>query len=185
MSVPDPCAVSAAAFIQLYSCTGDWIWLTAEDASPCADTKHGGQTGLSIRQLDDGSTQLQLEVLKPCSNETNIKSPDTIRHHTPLYHDCISIFMPSLLKKSLRRAGTHDSWKTYMPQRAKGLTVHNGATHNLGIGFDDEVQVPDCSEPKDGKLSSTEEFQYPISLHTHIKFAILFEVGRKALTDIN
>lgn len=48
--------------------------------------------------------------------------------------------MPSLLKKSLWRAGTHDSWKTYMPQRAKGLTVHNGATHNLGIGFDDEVQ---------------------------------------------
>lgn len=27
-----------------------------------------------------------------------------------------------------------------MPQRAKDLTVHNGATHNLGIGFDDEVQ---------------------------------------------
>lgn len=37
--------VSAAALIQLYSCTGDWICLTAEDASPCADTKHGGQTG--------------------------------------------------------------------------------------------------------------------------------------------
>lgn len=45
MSVPGPCVVSAAALIQLYNCTGDWIWLTAEDASPCADTKRGGQTG--------------------------------------------------------------------------------------------------------------------------------------------
>lgn len=35
------------------------------------------------------------------------------------------------------------------------------------------------------KTSCTEAFQYPISLQTHIKFVILFEVSRKILTDIN
>lgn len=53
--------------------------------------------GLSIRQVDDASTHLELEVLRPCSNETNIKSLDSIRHHPSLYHDCISIFMLNLL----------------------------------------------------------------------------------------
>lgn len=35
------------------------------------------------------------------------------------------------------------------------------------------------------KPSCSEAFQYPISLQTHIKFAILFEVSRKTVTAIN
>lgn len=61
-------------------------------------------TGLFIRQLDDASTKLEMEVLRPCSNETNIKNPDSIRHHPPLYHNSISIFMLNfVIIKSLWR----------------------------------------------------------------------------------
>lgn len=98
-----------------------------------------------------------------------------IRKEDSDFLQSLSLWDPSLLLISIQLLPASLSW---WHSRAKALWY-------VCFGFINAIQslisslVPDCGKPGDRKLNCSEAFQCLISLQTHIKFAILFEVSGK------
>lgn len=68
--------------------------------------------------------------------KTLIVSGTTLHYITTAFPSSCSVF----LKKLVESRGSWQLENLHVAESQRYLTVHNGATHKLGIGFDDEVQ---------------------------------------------